>query len=57
MMFKGFFLGYGRRCQRIVRAICELAGIDNIRCKIVGRTTPLTVVRATFQGLEMQVMF
>jgi len=46
--------GHGRRCQRIVRAICELAGIENIRCKIVGRTTPLTVVRATFQGLQMQ---
>ena len=48
-------LGYGRRCQRIVRAITELAGIENIRCKIVGRTTPLTVVRCTFQGLQMQV--
>jgi len=46
--------GYGRRCQRIVRAICELAGIEDIRCKIVGRTTPLTVVRCTFQGLKMQ---
>jgi len=46
--------GYGRRCQRIVRAITELAGIENIRCKIVGRTTPLTLVRATFEGLQMQ---
>lgn len=46
--------GYGRRCQRIVRAICELAGIQDIRCKVVGRTTPLTVVRCAFQGLKMQ---
>lgn len=46
--------GYGRRAQRIIRAITELAGIENIRCKIVGRTTPLTVVRTTFQGLQMQ---
>ncbi|XP_065662337.1 small ribosomal subunit protein uS5m isoform X2 [Hydra vulgaris] len=46
--------GHGRRCQRIIRAICELAGIENIRCKIVGRTTPLSVVKATFQGLALQ---
>lgn len=54
-MFIFSCLGYGRRAQRIIRAITELAGIENIRCKIVGRTTPLTVVRTTFQGLQMQV--
>lgn len=46
--------GYGRRCQRIIRAIAELAGIKDLRCKVVGRTTPLTVVECAFQGFQMQ---
>eukprot|EP00794_Sanderia_malayensis_P017378 gene17379-19117_t len=46
--------GHGLRCQRIIKAICQLAGIQDIRCKLVGSNTPQRVVRAAFQGLESQ---
>lgn len=46
--------GYGRRAQRIVDAVCELAGIEDVRCKLIGRTTPLSVIRCAFQGLKLQ---
>jgi small subunit ribosomal protein S5 len=35
-----------------VRAVVELAGIDNILSKSIGSSTPVNVVRATLKGLE-----
>ena len=43
------------RCQRAISAICQLAGLKNMRAKIVGSTNPLNIVRATFKGLTSQV--
>ncbi|XP_046848132.1 28S ribosomal protein S5, mitochondrial-like [Xenia sp. Carnegie-2017] len=46
--------GYGLRCHRIIRAVSEVLGIADMRCKITGSTTPISVVRAVFQGLLSQ---
>lgn len=49
--------GRGLRCQRAIGAICELAGIKDIRAKITGPTTPINVVQATFKTLLAQVKY
>lgn len=46
--------GDGIRAQRIVKGIAELAGIKDMRCKITGYTTPITVIETTIQGLLLQ---
>lgn len=46
--------GYGLRCHRIIRAVADVLGIEDMRCKITGSTTPISVVRAVFQGLLSQ---
>lgn len=35
-----------------VRAVMELAGIDDVTSKRLGSNTPVNVIRATFAGLE-----
>lgn len=35
-----------------VRAVVELAGIENIFSKSIGSSTPINIVRATLQGLQ-----
>ncbi|MCD4826763.1 MAG: 30S ribosomal protein S5 [Acholeplasmataceae bacterium] len=35
-----------------VRAVCELAGINDILSKSIGTSTPINMVRATFAGLK-----
>ena len=47
--------GSGLHCQRAISAICELAGLKNMRAKIIGSTNPLNIVRAVFKGLTSQV--
>ncbi len=46
--------GSGLTCQRAVTAICQLAGLKDMKAKIIGSTNPLNVVRATFKGLTSQ---
>ena len=46
--------GYGLRCHRIIRAVADVAGIEDMRCKVTGSTTPISLVRAVFQGLLSQ---
>lgn len=46
--------GHGLRCQRAVKAIAELAGIKDMRAKIVGSNNPLNIVRAAVKGLLSQ---
>ena len=48
--------GYGLRCHRAIKEIAMLLGIQDMRCKVQGPTTPLSLVRAAFQGLLSQVM-
>jgi small subunit ribosomal protein S5 len=35
-----------------MRAILELAGVQNVLAKCYGSTNPVNVVRATFEGLK-----
>ena len=35
-----------------MRAVLELAGVQNVLAKCYGSTTPVNVVRATFNGLK-----
>ena len=35
-----------------MRAILELAGVQNVLAKCYGSTNPVNVVRATFKGLK-----
>lgn len=44
--------GGGMRCNQIVEAICDLAGITDISAKVHGSHHPLNTVRATFEALE-----
>ncbi|KAJ7365565.1 28S ribosomal protein S5, mitochondrial [Desmophyllum pertusum] len=46
--------GYGLRCHRAIKEIAMLLGIQDMRCKVQGPTTPLSLVRAAFQGLLSQ---
>jgi len=46
--------GHGLRCQRIVKAMADLAGIKDLRAKLSGVTTPMTVVQVTMQALLCQ---
>ena len=47
--------GTGLTCHRIVASICHLAGIKDVRAKIVGSTNPMNIVRATMMALTSQV--
>lgn len=47
--------GYGLRCHRIIKTICELVGIKDIYAKIEGSTNPMNVAKAFIYGLIKQV--
>ncbi|CAI8015263.1 28S ribosomal protein S5, mitochondrial [Geodia barretti] len=49
--------GHGLRCHRSVSAVCQLAGIKDMRAKVTGSNNPLNTVRATFKGLTSQESF
>ena len=42
--------GSGRRCNTVVDAICDLAGISNIKAKVHGSHHPHNTVRAVFEA-------
>ena len=42
--------GVGRRCNTVVDAICELAGISNLKAKVYGSHHPHNTVRAVFEA-------
>lgn len=44
--------GSGVAAGGAVRAVMELAGIDDVTSKSLGSNTPINVVRATIKGLE-----
>ncbi|XP_068683612.1 small ribosomal subunit protein uS5m-like isoform X1 [Montipora foliosa] len=46
--------GYGLRSHRAIREIAVLLGITDMHCRVRGPTTPLSLIRAAFQGLLSQ---
>ncbi|KRN94827.1 30S ribosomal protein S5 [Pediococcus stilesii] len=44
--------GSGVAAGGAVRAVMELAGVDDVTSKRLGSNTPVNVVRATFEGLK-----
>jgi small subunit ribosomal protein S5 len=42
--------GSGRRCNDIIDAICELAGIKDVKAKVTGSHHPHNTVRAVFEA-------
>ncbi len=47
--------GYGLHCHRIIKVICELAGIKDIYVKIEGSKNPLNIAKCFIDGLTSQV--
>jgi small subunit ribosomal protein S5 len=48
--------GYGLRCHRIIKLICELAGIKDLYAKVDGSTNPLNLLKCFISGLTTQVI-
>lgn len=46
--------GYGLVCQRIIKSICELAGIKDLYAKIEGPKTPFHIIKAVFAAFRRQ---
>lgn len=51
IMLKPATAGSGVAAGGAVRAVMELAGVDDVTSKSIGSNTPVNVVRATFDGL------
>lgn len=49
--------GYGLKCHRAIRTICEMIGIKNLYAKVEGSTNLQNVVKAFFLGLLKQVSY
>lgn len=49
--------GYGLKCHRIIKTICELVGIKDLYAKVEGSTNPKNVAKAFIFGLLKQVNF
>ena len=46
--------GHGLHCHRAIAAICTLAGLKDLKAKVIGSTNLTNVVRAAFKGLASQ---
>ena len=50
------FAGYGLRCHRVIKSICQLLGIRNLHCKVEASTSNVqNVTKAFFNAVINQV--
>jgi len=49
--------GYGLKCHRAIRTICEIIGITDLYAKVEGSSNLQNVVKAFFLGLLKQVNY
>lgn len=49
--------GYGLKCHRAIKTICEMIGIKDLHAKVEGSTNLQNLVKAFFLGLLKQVSF
>ena len=55
-MFLYCVAGYGLRCHRAVKTICELIGIKDLHCKVEGSTKNIqALTKGFFKALAKQV--
>lgn len=48
--------GYGLKCHRVIKTMCEIIGIKDLYVKTEGRTANIqNVTKAFFRGLMEQV--
>lgn len=47
--------GYGLKCHRAIKTICEVVGIKDLHAKVEGSTNVNHVTKAFFLGLVNQV--
>lgn len=52
ILMKPALEGSGVAAGGAVRAVMELAGVDDVTSKRLGSNTPVNVIRATFEGLK-----
>jgi len=43
--------GYGLKCHRIIRSICEMIGIKDVYAKVEGSRNPKNIAKAFMSGL------
>lgn len=48
-------IGYGLKCHRILKSLCELIGIKDIYAKVEGGDSTLNIINAFLIGLLRQV--
>lgn len=48
--------GYGLKCHRIIKLICELVGIKDLYAKVEGSRNPKNVAKAFISGLLNSVI-
>jgi len=46
--------GYGLRCHRIIKLLCEMIGISDLRCKMEGTVNPQSMVKGFIRALMEQ---
>lgn len=47
--------GYGLKCHRVIKSVCEMIGIKDLAAKVEGSTNTHSVLQAFLLGLVRQV--
>lgn len=47
--------GVGLNCPNIIRDLCTVAGIKDLKVRVVGSRNPMNTIKAFFEGLRTQM--